>query len=218
MAKFKINPHTGNLDRVDDPSQDLDGNSIIDFAEALNDGVGNIVTASDAKDSVDKKHDKLHNIDNTSNHNGVGGAVENNLVSFNSNGLPKDSGYKDTEIDVAKNIVITLCGNAQNYIFTKNTYYTVFNEFCFCGTTVVGSPTNIKIIAHSKSATAGIVRIYDVTNSKVICEKTGIVNLTSEVIDLGTLSNLPTGEAVCEIQAKTGAGGEIRISSLAVKF
>ena len=170
-------------------------------------------------DAVTKKHDKLHNLNAIADHNGVAGAIENNLISFNANGLPKDTGHKTAEINIAKNIVITLCGNTENYIFTNNLFYTTFNAFCFCGTVIAGIPTNIKIIAHiEKAEDSCSVRIYDVTNSKVICEKTGIVNLTSEVIDLGTLSNLPIGNAVFEIQAKSTDGDEIRISSLAINY
>ena len=187
--------------------------------QKLDDGGVNEVTVANVKDAVDKKHDKQHDLNASADHNGVAGAVENNFVSFDSSGLPKDSNHKSVELDSAKNIIITLCGNAQIYLFTTNLLYTTFNEFCFCGTDKVGTPTNIKIIAHVEKITGeGNVRIYDVTNSKVICEKTGIFNLVSEVIDMGVLSNLPTGEAVLEIQAKNLDGDETRISSLAVKF
>ena len=50
MAKYKINPHTGKLDRVDDASKDLNENDIIDKAEELDDGLGNTATALDVKD------------------------------------------------------------------------------------------------------------------------------------------------------------------------
>jgi hypothetical protein len=55
--KYRINPHTGKLDRIDDPTQDIDENSIIDKAETLDDGVGNTVTAANAKDAVEKRHE-----------------------------------------------------------------------------------------------------------------------------------------------------------------
>lgn len=46
--KFHINPHTGRLDRdevgMDSSVYDSDENNIIDFAEALDDGAGNIIT------------------------------------------------------------------------------------------------------------------------------------------------------------------------------
>ena len=41
MARFKINPHTGRLDRVDDSVLDESENDIIDKAESLDDGLGN---------------------------------------------------------------------------------------------------------------------------------------------------------------------------------
>ena len=56
MAKFKINPFTQSLDRVDDSTLDEDGNAIIDKAESLDDGAGNTATAANVKDAVTKKH------------------------------------------------------------------------------------------------------------------------------------------------------------------
>ena len=47
---------------------------------------------ADIDDAVTKKHTRLHDIDDTNDHNGVSGAIEDNLVSFDANGLPKDSG------------------------------------------------------------------------------------------------------------------------------
>lgn len=54
--RFKINPFTQSLDRVDDSSLDIDGNAIIDAAESLDDGQGNTATAANVKDAVTKKH------------------------------------------------------------------------------------------------------------------------------------------------------------------
>jgi len=65
--KFRINPHTGRLDRVLDPDEeglmdkdtyDADDDAIIDKAESIDDGAGNTASASDIKDSVDKKHEQ----------------------------------------------------------------------------------------------------------------------------------------------------------------
>ena len=56
MGKYKINPHTGALDRVDDPSKDEDSDNIFDKAESLDDGEGNQVSASEAKSAVDDAH------------------------------------------------------------------------------------------------------------------------------------------------------------------
>jgi hypothetical protein len=40
---------------------------------------------------VEFGHNKVHDIDSTSDHNGVSGATADNLVSFDANGLPKDA-------------------------------------------------------------------------------------------------------------------------------
>lgn len=43
-------------------------------------------------------HVQLHDIDSSSDHNGVSGAVEDNFVSFDASGLPKDSGVASTAV------------------------------------------------------------------------------------------------------------------------
>ena len=64
MGIFKINPHTGQLDRVisddelsgefvDKPTYDIDENSIIDKAEMLDDGAGNTATSAEVKALID---------------------------------------------------------------------------------------------------------------------------------------------------------------------
>ena len=46
--------------------------------------------------TANQHHDQVHDLDG-SDHNGVSGAVENNFVSFDSNGRPKDSGKDDDD-------------------------------------------------------------------------------------------------------------------------
>ena len=43
-------------------------------------------------------HARQHDIDATADHNGVSGATENNLVSFDANGLPKDSSKAASDV------------------------------------------------------------------------------------------------------------------------
>ena len=42
---------------------------------------------------------RTHDIDSTDDHNGVGGATEDNFISFDANGLPKDSSKNATDFD-----------------------------------------------------------------------------------------------------------------------
>jgi len=51
---------------------------------------------------------------------------------------------------------------------TNSTSYVVLGRFIFKGTTLLGTPANIKMIADS--ATTADLKIYDVTNSLTICE------------------------------------------------
>jgi len=82
--------------------------------------------------------------------------------------------------------------------------YLVVRSFIFRGTDLYGrSPTAIKVLANVLVALNPLkIKIYDSTNALTIVEKTGINNLTSTLIDLGTLSNLPTSEAIFEIQVQ----------------
>jgi len=89
-AKMSI----ANLDALDDGSvygrvklTELEEGQV----KRLDDGT-NEVSALDAKDAVDKKHDKLHEINSISNHLGISGSgIEDNFMAIDSNGLPKNS-------------------------------------------------------------------------------------------------------------------------------
>lgn len=305
-------------------------------------------TIVNIKDAVDKKHDKLHEINNTLNHLGISGSgIEDNFMALDTNGLPKNSGksaidfanashnhleeditdlnhydsedfgddfgladlanlatksyndltdkpdlsdlhYHDNKVELdlvtdgnhdvridnphivtvdqldlasgtvafdiddainhkdltnnphtvtsaqvgaytqaevntlvnkAKCIEITLSGNANNYLFTKGAIYAVLTSFVFKGTTLLGSPTNIKAIVHVKTALKpGDVRVYDLTNANTICEATGISSLVPIIVDLGTLSNLPSGEVMFEVQAKCPLADEVYVSGLIIEF
>jgi hypothetical protein len=104
-------------------------------------------------------------------------------------------------------------------ILTKLMSWAVVSDFVFRGTTARGTPSAIKAIAHvGDVAESGQIRIYDYTNSQVICTVTGITSLTKTLYNLGTLSNLPAGEAIFEIQMQTTAGKEFYLRSLIVEY
>lgn len=46
-------------------------------------------------------HAQDHGIDSTADHDGVAGATENNLISFNADALPKDSGIASSDVSTA---------------------------------------------------------------------------------------------------------------------
>jgi hypothetical protein len=105
--------------------------------------------------------------------------------------------------------------------YTSSTSYAVLARFIFLGTTSLGTPTAIKALAFRDVETTYGIRIYDLTNSNVICELTLQTNITVAIKNMGTLSNLPTGESIFEVQMlRTGgnANNEARCSMVLIEF
>ena len=92
-------------------------------------------------------------------------------------------------------------------------------SFIFKGTSALGTPTNIKALTKVVS-TAGKIRIYDATNANTICENTNISNTSLAIVDLGTISNLPSGEAIFEIQCDASGtkDEDLHLHGIAVQF
>lgn len=112
-----------------------------------------------------------------------------------------------------------------DYPFTKvvtgdTTYYTA-HLFRFQGTDIMGPPIKIFALAGWIDSTTQSLRIYDVTNAQVICERTDITNEFPSEEDMGVLSNLPEGPATWEVQMKRPGGGpakEVAVASLQLEF
>lgn len=82
----------------------------------------------------------------------------------------------------------------------------------FRGTDVLGIPASIKVAKQaSVSSPTHSIKIYDVTNSLAIAELTAQSSTTLDIVDMGTLSNLPTGLALFEIQVKRDSGGSTNL-------
>lgn len=90
--------------------------------------------------------------------------------------------------------------------------------FIFPGTDFLGLPTNCKVIYRTTTTIADI-RVQDVSNTNTICSVTGVSNAVDTIVDLGTISNLPTGEALFELQGQTGsAPASLIVSALEFLF
>jgi len=78
----------------------IDRHSLIyDASTGIEKWIAGFVSYDDLTDtpSLSQLHDRLHDIDDTNDHNGVDGAVEDNFISFDANGLPQDSGFSDED-------------------------------------------------------------------------------------------------------------------------
>ena len=112
-------------------------------------------------------------------------------------------------------------------IRAKQVSYTRLADIIFDGSTILGTPTKIKVLFTRKTGATGTlsIKIFDRTNSLTIVEKTGLSPTTDDVFeigDLGTLANIPSGaDNIWEIQALvsvTGGGEESYISYLQMEF
>ena len=80
------------------------------------------------------------------------------------------------------------------------------------------TPANIKALVY-QTAVSGSIRIYDATNSLQIAELVAFTDGSVTIKDLGTIGNLPTGEAILEIQLKkTSGGGAAFCSAMSMLF
>ena len=96
-------------------------------------------------------------------------------------------------------------------------------RFIFRGTTSLGTPTALKVVGGFLGTPGtGDYRVFDVTNVLVIAEITGVATLSPAILDLGTISHLPAGEAIWEVQlfrsAGGGGGNTPSLSSLQIQF
>jgi len=90
---------------------------------------------------------------------------------------------------------------------TSATTFTTAGKFIYLGTSAFGVAfTKLRIISlMSNSSTEGEVRLYDVTNNLQIGIIT-VTSTTSSILTAPSISNVPSSEAIFEIQFKRTVG------------
>lgn len=102
---------------------------------------------------------------------------------------------------------------------TTSSSYTVIGQFIFRGTAVLSTLSKIKAIVHATSTAVMDVKVYDLTNALTIAELLGVTETVPTIKDLGTLSNVPSGESIFEIQVrKSSGGGSVDFHALSLEF
>ncbi len=117
-------------------------------------------------------------------------------------------------------IVMSTSGTSKPYIGESGTSYVVIAYVHYKGSTAEGTITAIKILASMDGADdTGSIKVYDSTNSLTIAENVNGISGTSVAIyDLGTISNVPTGAAIFEIQVKVSdTTDDFRLSAMRFK-
>ena len=139
----------------------------------------------------------------------------------NSKSLRYNSSSKAFEyVNDSPGIYCSLMTSAAPYVSTVATSYTALGRFIYPGSTEAGTITRVLAVVYQTtgSATASI-RIYDTTNSLVICELTGFSDVNPTIKDLGTISNVPAGQVIFEVQAKTSASNKtVYVSAVQIKI
>lgn len=119
--------------------------------------------------------------------------VLNNLISAHVTLLTSQTNVDNTTIE---NVSCNINTNGNN-----STVYKKIGVYLYIGS-IYKNISKICAVAYTDKASSYSIRIYDVTNKKVICEGT-FSNLTSDLQNLGTISNLPKMKSIFEIQSKT---------------
>lgn len=124
-------------------------------------------------------------------------------------------------------------GNTTQYIGTRimqlaidgssnnGTWEKLGGAFEFGGTDRWGEPSAITAVAFMNGAlTSYDLRIQDITNGQTIAQMLGLTNTVVAIVDLGTMSSLPAGGAVWEVQGqRTGTGTKhMYLEALSVRF
>jgi len=99
--------------------------------------------------------------------------------------------------------------NSRPFMKADVNQYTHLGSTLFLGTTKVGIPKNFIVsVEADKGADVGKtidIKVFDSINANVLAEKIGIVlALAKTIIDLGAISNLPTGQVPIELQGRSG--------------
>jgi hypothetical protein len=105
---------------------------------------------------------------------------------------------------------------------TKSGIWAIKHTFMFDGTDRKGIPTEFKVVASVQQPDyPGDVRVYDITNSNQIAILESINNKDRSIFNMGTISNLPTDEAIFSIQLRCLTGNDkynVNVFSFHMKF
>jgi len=128
-------------------------------ASTISDFDTEVSNNTDVAANTTARHSRKHDINGTDDHNGVGGATEDNFVSFDANGLPKDSGHNDTDYEdagaVATHATLTETHGATGAIMGTTNTQEVSNKTLTPKATVKGNAASDAATLGSELVTNG---------------------------------------------------------------
>lgn len=144
------------------------------------------------------------------------GSIWKNLVNAGGGTSPSDVGGG------AASVPLSFSSGTIKHVETTSSTYASLAHFIYGGSSIIGPMVNININAWVTGNANCDVRLYDLTNNVVIAELIGITSqLEPNLQSVGTLSNMPTGPSVIEIQGRKVTGGgasKLRIGSLEIQY
>jgi hypothetical protein len=108
----------------------------------------------------------------------------------------------------SKSLAVVINGyGSEAYKASSSDTYEVATYFIFPGSNDAGIPTAVKAVAIINTAPAFDIKIHDYTNNTDIAEVIGSTNDNAgNLVDLGTLSDIPTGPAMWEVHIRRNGG------------
>ncbi len=135
--------------------------------------------------------------------------IDTTALTFNKIPIPgQDDGDDDTEqIDL---------GGSNRFLALVGASYTAFKDVIYLGASK--NLTKVFVLIDYNGVGTVDMKIFDVTNAQTIAEKTGITTSGIEILDLGTISNLPSANAQFEVQFRKNGGGTGRAYAVTFQF
>lgn len=115
----------------------------------------------------------------------------------------------------APSITFAVRDSSKDYIETNLTSWSIMITFCYPGTSGF-SPTKFSIVgSRDNNIGTAFCRLYDLTNNQEI----GLISWAAKekaIYSDSDLVNLPSGEAMLEVQIKKSTGSKVRFHSCTI--
>lgn len=128
-------------------------------------------------------------------------------------------GVKYLNSKASNSFSINFASDVSPYIKKNTTSYNIVSRFIYAGESNLGVASSIKVVGEVIGSGQASIKLTNITTGDIICEKTNIIQSGIQIIDLGSISNLPNQSAVFELSTKTTVKNtSINISGIHIFF
>ncbi len=118
-------------------------------------------------------------------------------------------------------IVLSFSDNGFPFLTISDVSYVVATRFIFPGSDITGDLIKFESITRDKNGPSNEydIRLFDLSNSNVIATISVTVSDDEfSIVKTTDFINVPSGEAMFEMQGKTDGNSEIEISTISLMF